>query len=343
MPTALGGERAIICVKCAPNRPSVIYERSYSRTMPTPRNAASSEYPLDEELFGPLGAATRKLCADLTKDADKREYRFVPNDEFAKISERQRAQQIYWQEMLSRAHWAAMLNLLRHARWQTGCVAAYQPPGNFLSFTANLRGLIEAALDAQYSLGTFPMTLADNYTNIQTALQGKLNGALVSPEVEDLLIHFVYARKLTKLDQGPITASHQALEPKGYRNGLDLPAEHRKRFGQIYDDLCGFCHPTAIGLIPFWKTLPSGAVRIAVLDDRAAIKAFYDDHQETVQFALSLSVTTSALCLRTMNRFAFPDVRCDAIESWSFTDVPAWRKIEEKLDVATRGSPDSDV
>src|ERR1700722_9317220 len=149
--------------------------------MPAPGNVASSEYPLDGELFGPLGAATRKLCTDLTKDAHKREYRFVPNDEFAKISDGPRMQQIYWQEMLLRAHWAAMLNLLRHARWQAGCVAAYQPPGNFLSFAANLRGLIEAALDAQYSLGAFPMTLADNYTNVQKALQGKLNGALVSP------------------------------------------------------------------------------------------------------------------------------------------------------------------
>jgi hypothetical protein len=246
-------------------------------------------------------------------------------------------QQIYWQEMLLRAHWAAMLNLLRHARWQAGCVAAYQAPGNFLSFAANLRGLIEAALDAQYSLGAFPMTLADNYTGVQTALQGNLNGALVSPEVEDLLIHFVYARKLTKQDQGAAPASHQALDPKDYRNGLNLPAEHRERFRQLYDDLCGVCHPTAIGLVSVWETLPSGAVRVTALDDRAAIKAFYDQHKEAVQFALSLSVTTSALCLRTMNRFAFAEVHCDAVEIWNFNDIRAWRKIEEKLSAATRG------
>jgi len=43
-------------------------------------SVASSQYPLDEELFGPLGAATKKLCADLTRDAQSRQYRFLPNE-----------------------------------------------------------------------------------------------------------------------------------------------------------------------------------------------------------------------------------------------------------------------
>jgi len=305
--------------------------------MPAPTSVASSQYPLDEELFGPLGAAARKLCTDLTKEVHVREYRFVPNDVFVELGDPRRMQQIYWQEMLLRAHWAAMLNLLRHARWQAGCVSAYQAPANFLSFAANLRGLIEAALDAQYSLGMFPMTLAENYTAVQTALQGNLNAALVSPDVEDRLIHFVYARKLDKREQGTAPASHQALDPKDYRNGLGLPDEHRERFRQLYDDLCGVCHPTAIGLASLWETLPTGAVRVTALDDRAAIKTFYEQHKDTIQFALSLSVTTSALCLRTMNRFAFVEVHCDAVEQWNFSDIRAWTKIEDKLKNAAQG------
>ena len=104
--------------------------------MSSPPSVAGSQYLLDEELFGPLGAAARKLCVDLTRDAHGREYRFVDNELFAKLDDPLRMQQIYWQEMLSRAHWAAMLNLLRHARWQAGCVTAYQAPANFLSFAA---------------------------------------------------------------------------------------------------------------------------------------------------------------------------------------------------------------
>jgi len=56
-----------------------------------------------------------------------------------------------------------------------------------------------------------------------------------------------------------------------------------------------------------------------------------------------ISVTTSALCLRTMNRFAFAQVHCDAVERWNFNDIPAWRKIEDKLTAAAQGGADSDV
>jgi len=299
--------------------------------MPIGRSVASNQYPLDEELFGPLGAAAKKLCNDLTKEAHRREYRFIPNDVFAQLGDPARMQQVYWQEMFLRAHWAATLNLLRHERWQDGCVSAYQEPANFFSFAANLRGLVEAALDAQYSLGAVPMTLAENYNSIQAALQGTLNRAVICSDVEDRLIHFVYARKLDKQEQDTAPASHRALEPRDYRNGLGLPDMERERFRQLYDDLCGVCHPTAVGLGSLWDTLPTGAVQLTPLDDRAAIKTFYEQHKEAIQFALSLSVTTSALCLWTMNRFTIPDARCEPIEKWDLSDIPAWKKITAKI------------
>lgn len=296
-----------------------------------PAGAASGEHVLDEELFGPLGTSARKLCNELTSSAEMREYRFVPNDVFAKITNVRRIQQIYWQEMFLRAHWAAMLNLLRHARWQSGCVAAYQGSGNFLSFSANLRGLIEAALDASYSLSRFPITIAENCANVQAALRCEFDGLVIATEMEDLLIHFIYARKLNSHDQLTVPTSHKALEPKDYRNRINLPAEHRERFIKVYDELCGLCHPTAIGLGEFWETLPTGAIRITGVDDRAAIRRLSDEHRDSIHFALSLSVTTSALCLRTMNLFDFLEVRNNAVEHWNFDDIPGWQKINDKL------------
>ena len=150
-------------------------------------------------------------------------------------------------------------------------------------------------------------------------------------DVEDRLIHFVYARKIEKVEQGKVPASHRALEPKDYRNGLGLADAARDGFRLLYDDLCGLCHPTAVGLAPLWETAPDGAVQVSALDDRAAIKAFYERHEDAIQFALSLSVTISALCLRTMNRFALPEVRCERVEQWDFGDIPAWKKIEDKI------------
>ncbi len=300
--------------------------------MPQATNVASGRYPLDGELFGPLGAAARKLCTDLTSMAHLREYRFMQNELFAKITDSGRMQQVYWQEMFLRVHWAAILNLLRHGRWQAGCVAAYQTPGNFFSFAANLRGLIEAALDAQYSLGAVPMRLAELHTDIQRVFRGERNRRFViSSEIEDRLIHFVYARKLDKQEQRTVPDIHRALDPKEYRNAVGLPEQYRDAFRLLYDDLCGYCHPTAIGLGLLWQTLPSGALQIADLDDRATITRFVAKHNDAIQFALSVSVTTSALCLRTMNRFDFPAVHCEAVEQWNFSDIRAWEKIEHKL------------
>jgi len=67
------------------------------------------------------------------------------------------------------------------------------------------------------------------------------------------------------------------------------------------------------------------------LDDRAAIKAFYERHQYAIPYALSLSVTTSALCLRTMNKFAFPEAHCEQVEQWDFSDIPGWKKINDRI------------
>ena len=95
---------------------------------------------------------------------------------------------IYWSEMLFRVRWAAGLNL-RHQRWQAGCVDAADSPANFLSFAANLRGLIEASLDANYSLGQVPYALASCHTGIRFALEGKSLPLHVAGEMEDRLSH----------------------------------------------------------------------------------------------------------------------------------------------------------
>jgi len=223
-----------------------------------------------------------------------------------------------------------MLSLRRHERWQAGSVTAYEA-ANFYGFVASLRGLLEAALDANYSLGTIPLSFAQNHKNIQLALRGELNGAMVCSEVEDRLIHFVYARKLERQEKGTVPDSHEALDPREYRNALGLLDQHREAFRRLYDELCAYCHPTAFSLHPLWHTLSDGKVGLAPLDDRQAIKHLVDTHRDAIEFSLSLSVTTSALCLRTMNRFAFPEVHCAAVDQWNFSDIATWQKIEQAL------------
>jgi hypothetical protein len=193
--------------------------------MRTPENQIDimkEAHPADTTLFGPEGAFAATLCAEITKEFYGKQFNFMDVNTFDQIKDIKQLNQIYWRELLFRAYWAAALNLMRHQRWQSACVAALTPSANLLSFAASLRGLVEASSDAFYSLRPVPPTLAFNRDIIEPALKGQLNEVSIIQELEDRLIHFVYGRKISKSEKGAAQDSHIALEPKEYRNAIDL-------------------------------------------------------------------------------------------------------------------------
>ena len=201
-----------------------------------------------------------------------------------------------------------------------------------------MRGLVEASLDAFYSLSPVPTLLAENKSEIESALKGNYETAmLVSREVEDRLIHFVYGRKVGKADKVAPPTSHVALEPKDYRNAAGFPDAERENFRELYDRLCGICHPTAFSVAFLWESAQgnAGMVRFGGADDETEIKSLCKRYEKTISFAMSLSVTLSALCLKALNRFSLPEVSSVRIERWDFSDVPGWRKIQGFLSTGT--------
>lgn len=296
--------------------------------------AMLSAYPLDAALFGRMGAFTAKLCADVSKDFIGKQFEFMHLGKYEEIGNASKMNQVYWREALFRVYWAAALNLMRHERWQAGCIAAFKASPNLLSFAASLRGLVEGSLDASYSLRVVPYTLADNRMMIESALRGSLQEFLIIEELEERLIHFVYGRKASKTDKTFAPTSHVALEPKDYRNAAELPEGDRETFRQLYDELCGLCHPTAFSLTFLWNEKTQGdatTVHITRGEDETKIRNLCLKYGKTIDFALSLSVTMSALCLKTLNWFSLPEVQCASIERWNFDDVPGWRKVQVKL------------
>lgn len=294
----------------------------------------TKQHPVDAALFGPVGAYAATFCEDITKEFYGKQFEFMDPKKFGEIKDLTTLNQIYWKELLFRAYWAAALNIMRHQRWQAACVAAFTPCPNLLSFTAALRGLVEASADAFYSLRPVPVTLAENQDLIEPALQGTLQDVGIIQELEDRLIHFVYGRKLAKTEKATTPNSHVALEPKEYRNAMGLPEMERIGFAQLYDELCGFCHPTGFSLAFLWhQDVRENATTVHITSGRddERILAFCRKFENTIQLALSLSVTASALCLKMLNRFSLLEVRSATIERWNFDDIPAWRKIEASL------------
>jgi hypothetical protein len=291
-------------------------------------------HPLDTALFGKMGAVTAELCADVGEDFVGKRFEFMDVTEFRKITSASTLNRIYWREMLFRAYWAAALNLMRHQRWQSGCTRAFTAPANLLSFAASLRGLVEASLDAFYSLSPVPRLLAEKQIEIETALKGSMeNDLVVSSELEDRLIHFVYGRKVGKADRDGTPASHLALEPKDYRNAAGFPEAERENFRELYDELCGICHPTAFSLKFLWGTTQenAGIVRLGEGNDETEIRSLSKKYETTINFTMSLSVTLSALCLKALNWFSLPEVSSTSINRWNFDDIPRWRKAQAAI------------
>jgi hypothetical protein len=291
----------------------------------------TNAHPGDAVLFGELGAVAAQLCDDLEKDFVGKRFEFMDIEEFRLIRNHKEKARIYWTEMLFRVFWAAALNLMRHKQWQSACVREATDPSNLLGFAAALRGMLESAQDAWYSLSPVVSSLAEHQIMIELAINGQVQKFVIAHELEDLLIHFIYGRKLDKKTKGTPPPSHVALEPKDYRNAIGLPDDERERFKALYDYLCGICHPTAYSLIHLWQQEPDGIIQITSGNDLKHIALLCNEYKSTLSLALSLSVTHSALCLKALNWFSLSETKCPAIDRWRFDDVPAWRKANAKL------------
>ena len=85
-------------------------------------------HPVDAELFGPIGAAAAHICKDLAHCFVDKRFEFMDPAEYQAIGRPSEMMCIYWREMLFRVYWAAALNLMRHQRWQAGCLQCSREP-----------------------------------------------------------------------------------------------------------------------------------------------------------------------------------------------------------------------
>jgi hypothetical protein len=298
-------------------------------------DAIEKTYPVDSMLFGSLGAISAHLCEELSKGFNGKQFEFMDIGEFQSLKSLAQMNRIYWREMLFRVYCAAALNIMRHQHWQSACVRAFNSPANFFAFAASLRGLLEASQDAWYSLGIVVETLARDRSWIESAISGRLANRLhVNPEFEERLIHFLYARKIFGKNQKEMTPkSHIAKEPWEYRAAVGLPEKEREAFSLLYDHLCGICHPTAFSLVSFCER-DDTSIRISPVPDEIQIRELCREYEAVISSCLSLSATTSALCLKALNWFSLAEVRCPDVEQWNFNDIPVWQKAQA---IASRG------
>jgi hypothetical protein len=282
------------------------------------------------EIFGKAGEIFQPLIDSISSEVIGSRYTFLDLDKYDQLSPNERMR-VYWTELLYRAHWAAASNVLRHKRWINACLALYDPNPNYIAFCAALRGLTEAAADASHSLGAVPLTLAQNYHPILEALTMKTKTISISKALEDMLIHFQFARKLKNHEKFPET--HDAEHTTTYIKSIEPP--NKPLIKPLYDDLCQVTHPAAQSVL--WVSKASGDnVELSAGDDKIWIMELCRGFYKAIEWVQMQSVNTSILVLKVLNVFPVKEIKTEIVESINMDTIPLWHKIDHALKIAPR-------
>lgn len=266
-------------------------------------------------------------------------YSILDNDSFAQLKDKPiELQAIYWQEMLQRAHWAALSSLLRNLKW-ISAITSSMTENNFLSLAANLRCLIESCADTFHALQAVAPTLAENNQRINSLIGSNPENDkcfFVAPEIEQSLIHFSYARRITKAEKSAeetIPEYHNAKSASEYLKILDQTSENGPT-SQLYSWLCQFTHPASHSSLYLFETKYSDTTyKFRYLDrpDEKYIANMFKEFNQEITNALMLGMNPSLLLLKTLNLFNYDSVKSPFVDNIDLSELKSWQKISAKF------------
>lgn len=258
----------------------------------------------------------------------KHRYSFMPQAEFDSLvrADPPKANQIYWLEILYRAHFSALTALVRTSRWIRGVLAAYREP-NLLSFAASYRGLIEAAADTQDAFGLAAPTIAEYFGNIRIAVEGRATAFHIVDRLEDTLIHFMHARRLRKGETAP--PSHKTKDTRDYLAVLKRGCGDEVL--TCYAELCNLTHPAGPSVLAFARQHDGGSlIEYWPAADRTRISDFCSRHQTVALEILMFGINNALVMLKLLNRFSHHAIRTPVMEQVDLSQIPAWVKAERR-------------
>lgn len=255
------------------------------------------------------------------------EYGFVEEERFRKIAESSpsRMIQIYWQEILLRAHMAAMTSLLRSRSWLLGFVKAVDD-GNSLVFAGCFRGFLEAASDTYDALGDVPEGLVENRKGILGNLKGK-EPFFGAEQLESQLIHFLVAREAAKGESLP--PSHRKKQTADYFESVDKSRQGPIR--ELYRELCEFTHPSKASVDLFFDVQPNGVHVLSATGKPDLAEALVCKHHDAVETAFFCGINICLLTLKVLNSFPLEQLHTPLLDSFRFDRIPLGKRIAAKL------------
>ncbi len=228
-------------------------------------------------------------------------YNYTSGEDFLKIDSIAEMQLVYWSEIVQRMHVCAATSIKRVKKWYDAANSTYNAD-NYYGLSASLRGLVEACADTFYTAGRIIDPICTNFATIENALKGDATKVFLSESIEDELIHYVFARKISMSEKAAVPNSHAAKQVRTY---LDSIAD--QGVIDLYAELCQVAHPSAISLLPFLlSTKEHSLILHKELIDRQLMDNLLKRHKAAILTASNMSILPSMCILKLINEFHAP-------------------------------------
>lgn len=265
-------------------------------------------------------------------------YKYIPDEDFRKISSTEEMQLIYWSEIVQRIHVCGATSIKRVKKWYDASQIAYQAK-NYYAFCSAIRGLVEACCDTFYTVHRIINPICSAFAAIEVALNGKAKKALLCESLEDDLIHYIFARKLTKAEKDNVPTSHYVKPVAVY-----LESVQDQGIRDLYAELCQVSHPSLVSLVPFLFSTPEHSLLLHSSDvDDELNKQLLKRHKGAILTASNFAVLPAMCLLKYVNEFNAPlleALRTDEEALAPAKDAPLWQSMKEQIDGSRTANSD---
>jgi len=162
---------------------------------------------------------------------------------------------------------------------------------------------------------------------VRRAISGQLAEHMaLAPELESMLIHFAYARKL-RAGEGPALLSAATA-----KDTVSCLLESAPAAVEVYGMLCEYSHPAAASVFRFAGDITHPDT--VTFDPAAGPEKLRDIvglSQEVGRAALVLGAAPLVLALKVLNAFSFPPVATPWADRVALPFSDMWRDLERRL------------
>lgn len=287
---------------------------------------------LEEKILGVDGSQFMQVMRTLIDsfESDTPTYTYMDTSDFSSLMQRdwKLGSKVYWDELLGRAHLAAAVSIIRAFRWSSGMCVSYSN-SLFLPFCASFRALIESTADGYDALGNVAVTLAECRDIVNAALQLRAAQPEVAKELEDQLIHFSHARRLSRGDTAP--ATHKAKQVADYVQSLEKA--NLPHLYECYSELCQYTHPAAHSVAHLLIPSSDGSFLLTPAHDQLRIEGLVEKYRSLVLPLLMFAFNPGVLVLKVLLYFDAPQFQSTGIRNIDLSNVNGWKKYAEKMGV----------